>query len=444
MTQIEPVSNGLNPAPPGRGRIIAQVGGLARRRGTAVLADQAVVSLGNFLTLALLGRHLAPAEFGGYGVLTETLFFLLALQGAMVIYPLTIRGASGGHHNLSRLTTASLAFTLFLSPILGGAMAVSTVLADQVYAIVSVTAALALWQCQETLRRALMAELRFGSAIWGDAVRYLGQAGAIFALAKLGWLNLNTAFAAIAVTSLLAAGLQAVQVGLVRIGVRDLLDLAPEFWRLGRWMVLAGSTGLVTTLGYLWTLRFAHGLETVAAFTAIVGMMKLANPVVSSTSSLVLPSVARSYHDHGFGAARRIAVRYGVGGALLLTPFFAFLLVLPTRSLRLMYGEQYMELGGLLRLFVANYALVYLSTWVGAWVNGLGESRANFYAQVANTAVTLAVGLPLTWWLGPLGVILGGLVSTGAGVAACVVLLRRLAKSSTVAAPAPRDVDSGA
>lgn len=446
MTRMDLVPNAIGPSPaaPLRPSLAARLAGrcaeLSQRRGAAVLMDQAIVSLGNFLTVALLGRHLLKPQFGAYGMLMETLFFLNSLQGALVIYPLTICGATGDHRSLSRLTTASLLFTVVMLPVLGGAMALSAVLAGQTFVAITVTVSMLLWQLQETLRRSLMAELRFSAAVWGDAISYLGQAGVIFLLWRLGWLNLANAFLGIAATSLLAGAVQAIQVGLVRVGWRDLLALAPDFWRRGRWMMLASGTVLITTLGYFWTLRFSHGLVAVGAFTAIVGMMKLANPVMSSTSSLVLPTVAKAYKEHGFAAARRIAVRYGLFGALLLTPFFLFLLLLPSFGLRLMYQERYLDLAGPLRLFVANYALLYVSIWVGAWVNGLGESRANFYAQGANAIVTLLIGLPLTCWLGVPGVIVGGLIATASGVVACLYLLGRVARRHEPVPDAPSPV----
>ena len=77
-----------------------------------------------------------------------------------MIYPLTVRGASGKSGKASGYATSSLLFTLALLPLLGSSMFVGAILGSGVkgwpgsLAIgVSAAAAMMLWQIQETLRR---------------------------------------------------------------------------------------------------------------------------------------------------------------------------------------------------------------------------------------------------------------------------------------------------
>jgi membrane protein implicated in regulation of membrane protease activity len=176
-----PLNYAPDPAPPATG-MLAQFLAVTKKRGIAVLIDQAVVSMGNFLTLALLGRHLIAAEFGAYGLIMETLFFLNGVQFALVIYPLTIRGATGDHGTVRQLTLASLLFTVLLVPFTVIVMGKTAIATGVGFAAAAAVLATLLWQVQETLRRALMAELRFSAAVWGDAISYLGQAAIILAL----------------------------------------------------------------------------------------------------------------------------------------------------------------------------------------------------------------------------------------------------------------------
>ena len=93
--------------------------GHSRSRAYWMLKDQAIASLGNFITSSLLARHFPHRwQFGAYAILMDTMFFLNSLQAALVNYPLTISGASGNEQP-RRSATAALLFTLGLLPLLG-------------------------------------------------------------------------------------------------------------------------------------------------------------------------------------------------------------------------------------------------------------------------------------------------------------------------------------
>src|ERR1700683_5142305 len=90
-----------------------------RRRGRVAtsfwsLADQGVVSLGNFATVLLLGRKLSPEALGTYGVILGALLFLNSVQGSLINYPLSVHGATSDGLNLRRLTWMSMVLTVVL------------------------------------------------------------------------------------------------------------------------------------------------------------------------------------------------------------------------------------------------------------------------------------------------------------------------------------------
>src|ERR1700733_1293690 len=67
------------PSGPGwRARLLSE----SKLRLFWTLADQAVVSVGNFLTSNMLARHLPQEQYGAFGTLFETLLFLNGLQAA--------------------------------------------------------------------------------------------------------------------------------------------------------------------------------------------------------------------------------------------------------------------------------------------------------------------------------------------------------------------------
>lgn len=394
-------------------KLASKLESILRRRGTWVLLDQAIVSAGNFLTGNLLGRTLRETEYGAYGLLLETMLYLNSLQAALVIYPLTIQGATSKEKSLGRLATASCVFTLCLLPLLGMATAISLRAMETSGLTIAAICAMVLWQLQETLRRGLLSELRVAETVLSDAVRYIGQALCIAILVWFKMLTLRSALVVMALTSAASMAVQAWQIGMQPIARHELGSLVRDFWRLGRWMVLSNAGSLVTTLGYWWTLKWQHGLTACGVFNAIVQVFKLANPIMNGMTALIVPAVARAAVDEGFSSAKSAAMRYIGLGAALLSPYFLVLAVLPTWSLATFYSSDspYVQHGTWLQLFVMNFTCVYFSAVMSSWLMGLGKSQWNFYVQVICVVVTLVIGLPMTYAWGVAGVTIGGLIS---------------------------------
>lgn len=409
------MSSATEPQPisPSSPTLFGRIKALSERRATWVLVDQAVVSLGNFLTSNQIARHMPAKDYGVFSLLLETILYLNSLQAALIIYPMTVRGATDRNH-LGRLAMGSLWLTLCLLPILGIATAFSVHRVEgTMFMAISAVGALLLWQMQETTRRALISDLRFADAVWGDAVSYLGQAAFVFVAAQLGKLNLNLAFLGMGITSAAAMMLQAFQIGLKPISISQVKDVVRDFWVLGRWMLLSNAGAVVSSLGYWYVLQASHGDEACAIFGAIVNMLKLANPIMSSMANLIVPAVARESATHGLRAARRIALRYIGFGAALLAPYFALLLIFPHWMLQRFYGvnSPYADYSQWLRLFVLNYMVAYIAQTIGSWLAGLQHSKLGFHTQLVNVIVTLAVGLPLTYKYGVRGLVFGGLIA---------------------------------
>ena len=394
------------------------------------LADQAALSLGNFLTTLVLLRFLAPAAFGTYALLFGTLMFAGSLHAALVVYPLSIGTIARGGGRFSRGVTAggALALTGVLWLPLSACLVAAAALLGRIDLAPWAVAALLLWLVQETLRRALLADLRHRAALLGDAVSYLGQAAVVWGLALRGALSLESALAAVAATSAAGALIQALQVGLRRLPRHLLAPTGLAFWREGRWLLLVQCLGLLTVYATPWTLMFFHGGEEVAQFQAVAVLLGVANPVTAGMIGLIVPAVAAASRDGDVSAARAAALRYGAVGAALLLPYYLALFLFPTTLLSLFSGAEsaYVGLATPVRLFVAAYALFYVAQISAALLNGLGQSRRPFVAHAAGAAATLLVALPLAAAGGLRGAVWGGLVPAAVHAAASVLLLRRL------------------
>jgi len=289
--------------------------------------------------------------------------------------------------------------------------------------------ALGAFLMQELFRRTLMARLRFGAAVPGDAIAYLGQVGAIWAAGWMGWLTgpmaLPRAMAVIAIASAIGAVIQALQVGLAPFRREDVKEYAGEFWRLGKWLLAANLTTLVTDIGYNWMLGLRHSTELAGFYRVIGDLNKVVNPVVFTLVGLIVPVVARTRAESGTLVAKRVGLKYVAVGAVPVMMYMLVLVAIPELLLRAIYPSAFEGLGNGIRIFAMTNIIGFLATMCLAILNGLGRPHVQFLSALTNTLATLLIGLPLTWYYDLWGALWGGLAATVALTIVAVGLFLR-------------------
>jgi O-antigen/teichoic acid export membrane protein len=398
-------------------------------RGLWSLSDQAVLSLGNFLTTWLLLRTQSN-WYGNYYVILTIIFFLNNLHMSMVTYPISITSAGITDGELRRRIRRAIAFTLLLGIPESLVIGIGTRMTTGSWALVPlVVGALICWQLQETARRALMARLEHRRAIAGDIVSYLGQAVLVWFVIHRGWISIEWAFALIGVTSLAAFLIQAAQLKLYLPShcepTHSIHQQARHHFSLGQWILLATSVNILTIYSIPWMIRYLHGPAGVAMYSALLLVLNASNPLRDAMANLITPVVANTRaaaRNAGRGGDRECllaAVKHAIQGACILFPFFAFVIALPGVLLHIFYkpGSPYLELGNPMRIFAVVYALTYISSVVNSYLCGLGMSKVPFLGQIANAIATCVITLPLVAVWGLKGAAIGGLFTIGAQLA---------------------------
>jgi O-antigen/teichoic acid export membrane protein len=261
------------------------------------------------------------------------------------------------------------------------------------------------WQFQETMRRAFMARLRHREAAWGDIISYLGQALLVWINVSYWNLTVEGALIIMAVTSGAAGLVQMVQHGLRRMRFTEIQHQAVVFWGLGRWILMTNFVGLFLSQAYPWALAFFYGAAVSAEFQAVSNILGISHPVIFGIGSLIYPAVARARGEYGEREATKIGLRYGIRGGMLLLPFYLILVIWPQSVLGLFYGSSspYLDLAGVLRLFVLCYLIGYLANFMVVILNSLERTRVAFLSQLASAMTTMIIGLPLVMWGGVAG-----------------------------------------
>jgi O-antigen/teichoic acid export membrane protein len=360
-----------------------------------------VVSLGNFVTNILLARSLSVTDYGAFAFVYVVIISLNSAQGAVITYPLTIMGAVEKARQLSSTTAAAGVLTTALAVPFGLGILGTCLFVGKLELTLPVIAAVLFWQIQETVRRGMMAHVRYQEVIYGDALSYLGQAAMIWAAIRSDQLSLPLVFVFIAVTSGLAAMLQAVQLRCFRTTVHEVGALARAFWEFGRWRLLTSMVMLLTTAagpGWLGMLTFFRGSQEAAAMQAVANPLGLGHPLMLGITSLIIPTTARMRSEHGVLAATWSALRTARVGAAFLLPYWTGLLILPATILALFYGANsaYVGLEVPLRLMVLTYVVIYLNQVVTALLLGLGDSRGVFLFSLAGAVAFLVAAAPLS------------------------------------------------
>ena len=388
------------------------------------LTDQAAVSLGNFLTNLVLVRSLVPAEFGVYSLLFTAILSGNMIHTALVTYPLAVRGASMSKTELRQWASGAITSSLFHSVALIGLLSIATFAVGRPGLFLYAGLAMLLWQLQETTRTAFFAHFRQRDAILGDAMSYLGQAGVLAYLSYSHSITIEIAFLTIAATSGAAFVLQGVQLKLPLSKLRAVKDFVSFSCSLGSWGLPSRLVSLITFQSFPWALFFSQGPTASAIFQAMGTAVNASNPVMLSTSNLIVTTVAAGNDPKRFASA----LRHAMSGWALVAPFFCFVLAFPALTLRILYGahSEYANHQNTLRCMVLACALDAIVVVTCAIISGLSDTRSLFRTQAVGMIAALVVGVPLAVRGGVLLAIVGYVVSQTARVVYSVRICWRL------------------
>lgn len=417
------------------------------KRSFWAIADQGVVSLGNFSVNMLLAAYFARMrdlkDFGAFGILMELILVLNGLQQAILVYPLTVRGTLLERKALSQMTSMCMVLTIMAWPVMALGMVITALVAHKSLQVgLWAAVAMLLWQIQETLRRALIAQLRFRATILGDAISYLGQIAVVVVLAWMDRLSLVTTFQAMALTSGLAALVQALQVGLQDVKFRELPAFARGCWSLGRWIAFGNLSTVLTGPVFIWNFVYWTSAEIVGIFLAITNLVRLTNPLSFVVATLIMPNAARARAEGGMRRAKMVLLRFGILGGIVLVPYLGLLMVAPEASIRLVYRSGAVDLlpyAGILRIAAIYAALSYIAIASGAFLNSVERSRWTFNAQVWSALSVPLVVMPLTALYHLWGGVIGAAISSLVLVMAHEHYIRKLSDDEPVDTRLPAD-----
>ncbi|RKK05378.1 hypothetical protein EBE87_21745 [Pseudoroseomonas wenyumeiae] len=397
-------------------------------RGSWTMADQMVVSGGTFLVNLLLARQLPAAEYGVFAVLLGGMLTLQLPGSALLLYPLSVRlQAMDSKAERAVLMRSTLALTLLLAVVLGLVLVPALIAFGRAELALPALLCFVFWHLQEATRRSLFSTFRHQAAIFGDSISYVGQGLIVIGLGIHGALTLPNVYLGMAATSLLAVGVQWVQLRLPLRGLLPLRRVAAEAWAFGAgWSLVNGILSQLRGQILAWAVAFEGGIAAAAALQAASNVVNMANPLLISLGNIIPQAVARA-HRQGPAEAWHAARSY----AYLALPFFlgyaALVLAVPEPILRLFYGagSSYADLATVLRLLVVGALLGYVADIFLSFLHGVVALRLAAFIN----SVGLLAAVVLAWLLvGQFGLVGGCLMAIGANMARLVACRGALVK----------------
>jgi O-antigen/teichoic acid export membrane protein len=394
-------------------------------RGVVTLVDQGVASGCNFATTVIIGRTCLPEELGRYALGFSIMVALLGLPRALVWTPYVsyYPRLSASHR---RSYTGSMMFAQLVISLLAGVLvSLAGCLLTWMNALegfgpvaIALGPAIALSLGREHIRRICFAKLQMGQALGVDLAASSLQLGGLAFLATVGYLNAATAWTAIA---LACAPVVLAWAWMTRASWRfDWSRLRPDTarnWSYARWLLGEAGIQAVTDMWYPWAVLLLWGAAAVGTFSAALGIVNLANPLLMAVSNFIAPHAAHVLADRGVAAMRRMLTRFT---ALLAIPMGALTLLIILGSETLIgsiFGHDFVGAGPVM-------AALSLAVWVDAlsvpFYAGniaLGHGRSLVVAMLIRMVCAVVLGTLLIGWHGALGVGYTLLVSnTAAGI----------------------------
>lgn len=385
------------------------------RAGLWSMADQALISATNFVTMVLLARSLTPSAFGAFTLAYTALLFANGLQAALILHPHSVIGATRTGQDYVSYTTATAGTQLALALTCGFLTVVAAIVLGAFNfgasrLLLTLAPAIVVWQFQEFVRRVLYTKQNVIGALLNDGVSYGGQLVGIAALWRMGRLTEVSAIVVLAITSAVATATGLWQIrdhlttDVARVAWRTFIA---ENWRMGKW--LTGSTLVSWFSGHLYPVLTA-GFVSVAATGALRASQTLLGPthiLLRAVESIATPRAATEFRRAGKPALWLLLRRIMAVTAPAMALYCFAISIFAQPILAHLYGEQYSRYWWLLIIFAATYFLTFLYTSVSVALKAMEVTSPVFRAYVVSTVIVLTVGLAAVALFGLVGAATG-------------------------------------
>ncbi|MBO6575315.1 MAG: hypothetical protein JJ896_07870 [Rhodothermales bacterium] len=327
----------------------ASIGELVRGPG-ATLADQAVVSLANFLTVFLLARGLTPQDFGLVALLLASLLMVTAIQTSLVGHVHNVLGprrkrtrflSLTGHLLLVQMGFGLLVTLTALAVVPFGEFALGAGGRDLAVAFAAIVFP---WMLQDASRRIFYTDRKASWALLNDVLCYGTQTVGALALG-FGYLDATISNVGLIYAAACAAGALTGVVQLACLGVTvhlaELRADLQEAWKISRFLTAGEFISTGAQYMFNWLIIGFAGLPVLGAYRALIHLVNVANPLEQALFLYLPPRAADYFGRHGADAYSAWFLRIAGVVVVVAAGLLGVLAVFADPLITLAYGTAY-------------------------------------------------------------------------------------------------------
>jgi len=415
------------------------------RNGSFALADQGLLGGAGFAMAILLGRWLAPEQYGAYALAFSIFLFISGFHNALLLEPMSVLGPgsyrSELRNYLSTVIWMHFALTMIVSLVLAlFGVAFKFLRPDSVLpaALLGVSIGMPTTLLYWLLRRTAYMEFRPALAIRGSVIYALSLVALLFLFRHLQWLTPLTAFVLQAFSSCLASAFVLVPVWgrFSALPRRDLFHrVLQEHWNYGRWVVGTAFVYWCAGGAYYVIVGALLRMDDVGALRSLQNFALPFSQFLAAIGLWLLPQASASFTGQGSALfhrkTRMMAFFFGAGG----TVYMACLLLFGGWVFPLVYAGRYAEYLYLLPLVAFSIPFLAIAEGLSISLRAMRASSDVLIGYAVSGAITVFVGLLLTYFWGLAGALLSMLISALAFMLVMAYLFaKRLKKARPVEA----------
>lgn len=273
------------------------------------IADQFLVSGGNFLISIILGRLLTPSEFGLYIFSFTTLFLALGFVNNLTFCGMSVLGSSVHgkewnrilHNSLLFFLTSSLALTLLC--FIAAYLLCKIGFSDNGNTLTATAIILTFFIGQEFVRRILLTRLKSLIAFISDCIIYIMRIALIYLLITLDrdYANARMAIYIIGLTSLLGIIIGYYMGGFISIKERFKIDKKTimALWSYSKWIIAEWFPLMLGGSLYIYVVTFVLGNVQTGILGACRNLIQPITILLLSISNIALPFYSKMFTSQG-------------------------------------------------------------------------------------------------------------------------------------------------
>jgi O-antigen/teichoic acid export membrane protein len=392
------------------------------------LADQGVVSSGNFLLNVLLARTLRQEDYGVFALFLGAIFILRTIDHSLICYPLSVRLCAASNDERAGLLGNTILLSAVLALVLVVIMALGTTLLGVENIGLPACLCYLCWQAHETSRRCLLADFRYRSAVPGDGIAYVGQALLVALLAWLDTITLPATLYIMSISFSIGAVVHASKLRCAWPALAETRLLASEYFSLGKWSLVNYQLALARSQLLPWVLAALAGTAATASFQAGQNIASMMAPINLGMGNAIPQVAAHAHRSGGVIGASRAAYGYILFGLAPILIIFAATVLLPELLLRTAYGPQspYLAVVMELQLLAVAGVLDYIAEMISKTLLGIQAAKLASMLNFVATGAAVVLAFPLIGSLGVLGACVTLLIANLVRAIGGVIAIARL------------------